>query len=83
MRSYKEISLENINMESRQYDPSVVGIMGVAQTSDLDVNLMPATTPAEIAMRNKEKDETLTAFKALLDHCHPGVSPKLVFMRSY
>ncbi|WP_112287146.1 hypothetical protein [Rahnella sp. AN3-3W3] len=82
MRSYKEISLANINMESRQHDPSVVGIMGIAQTFDLDVNLMLATTPAEIAMRNKEKDEALTAFTALLDHCPPGVPPKPVFMRS-
>lgn len=82
MRSYKEISLVNINMESRQHDPSVVGIMGIAQTCDLDVNLILATTPAEIAMRNKEKDEALTAFTALLDHCPPGVPPKPVFMRS-
>jgi len=56
--------------------------MGIAQTFDLDVNLMLATTPAEIAMRNKEKDEALTAFTALLDHCPPGVPPKPVFMRS-
>ncbi|WP_435953347.1 hypothetical protein [Dryocola sp. BD626] len=82
MRSYKEISLANINTESRQHDPSVVGIMGIAQTFDLDVNLMLASTPAEIALRNKEKDEALTAFTALLDHCPPGVPPKPVFMRS-
>lgn len=75
MRAYKEISLANINMESRKHDPSVVGIIGIAQTFDLDVNLMRATTPAEITMRNKEKDETLTAFTALLDHCPPGVPP--------
>lgn len=82
MRSYKEISLANINMANRQHDPSVVGIMGIAQTFDLDVNLVLATTPAEIAMRNKEKDDALTAFTALLDHCHPGVPPKPVFMPS-
>lgn len=81
MRTYKEISLANINMENRQHDPSVVGIMGIAQTFDFDLNLMLATTPAEIAMRNKEKDEALTAFTALLDHCPPGVPPKPVFMR--
>lgn len=82
MRKYKKISLANITMEGRQHDPGVVGIMGIAQTFDLDVNLMLATTPAEKAMRDKEKDEALTAFTALLDHCPPGVPPKPVFMRS-
>jgi len=82
MRKYKEISLENINMENRQHDPSVVGIMGIAQAFELDSNLMLATTSAEKAMCNKEKDEALTAFTALLDHCPPGVPPKPVFMRS-
>lgn len=82
MRSYQKISLANINMENRQHHPSVVGIMGIAQTFDLDVNLMLATAPAEIAMRNKETDEALTAFTALLVHCPPGVPPKPVLMRS-
>ncbi|WP_312043309.1 hypothetical protein [Erwinia sp.] len=82
MRSYKEISLANINMESRQHDPGVVAIMGIAQAFDLDENLMVATTPEGIVMRNKEKDEALTAFTALLEHCPPGVPPKPVFMCS-
>lgn len=82
MRKYKEISLANINMENRQHDPSVVGIMGIAQTFDLDLNLMLATTTAERAMRDQEKDEALTAFTVLLDHCHHGMSPKQVFQRS-
>lgn len=82
MRSYKEISLANINMECRKHDPGVVGIIGIAQTFDLDLTLMLATSPAEIALRTKEKDEALTAFTALLDHCPPAVPPKPVFMRS-
>lgn len=83
MRKYKEVSLANLNMENRQHDPSVVGVVGIAQTLDLDSKLMLATTPAEIALRHKEKDEALTAFTALLDHCPPGVPPKPAFLRSH
>lgn len=82
MRAYKEISLANINMESRQHDPSVVEIMGIAQTFDLDENLIIGTSTAEVALRNQEIDEVKTAFTALLEHCPPGVPPKPVVPRS-
>lgn len=70
MRTYKEISLEYINPGAQRHDPSVVGIMGIAQTFDYDLNLMNPATPAEVAKRKEEIDEALTAFAALLDHCH-------------
>lgn len=67
MRKYKEISIANLNMVSRKHDPSVVGTMGIAQTFELDENII---------------DEALIAFTALLDHCPPAVPPKPVFLRS-
>ncbi len=73
MRTYKEISTANLNMENRQHDPSVVGVMGIVQLFDLDKNIFFDTTPKGIEMCNKQKDEALSAFTALLDHCPPCV----------
>lgn len=78
MRAYIDVSASNLDMKSRQHDPSVVKIIALPIIFDLNDNLMNPSSTADRASSNQEINDRLEAFTALLDHCPPGAPPKPV-----